>query len=106
MREVFDTVRPDVVFHAAAHKHVPLVEQNVGEGIVNNILGTKVVADLSDEYDVERFVLISTDKAVNPTSMMGCTKQMAERYCQALDNQSPTRHPRGNATCFTSCDNG
>ena len=91
MREVFDTVRPEVVFHAAAHKHVPLVEQNVGEGIINNILGTKVVADLSDEYDVERFVLISTDKAVNPTSMMGCTKQMAERYCQALDNQSPTR---------------
>lgn len=91
MREVFETHRPHVVFHAAAHKHVPLVEQNVGEGIINNILGSKNVADLSDEYGVERFVLISTDKAVNPTSMMGCTKQMAERYCQALDTRSETR---------------
>ena len=91
LRQVFEDHRPRVVFHAAAHKHVPLVEQNVGEGIVNNVLGSKNVADLSDEYGVERFVLISTDKAVNPTSMMGCTKQMAERYCQALDTRSNTR---------------
>jgi FlaA1/EpsC-like NDP-sugar epimerase len=90
MIEIFDKLRPQVVFHAAAHKHVPLVEQNVGESIVNNVLGTKVVADLSDRFCVERFVLISTDKSVNPTSMMGCTKQMAERYCLALGNQSPT----------------
>ena len=91
LRQVFEDHRPRVVFHAAAHKHVPLVEQNVGEGIINNVLGSKNVADLSDEYGVERFVLISTDKAVNPTSMMGCTKQMAERYCQALDTRSNTR---------------
>ena len=91
MRQVFEDHHPHVVFHAAAHKHVPLVEQNVGEGIINNVLGSKNVADLSDEYGVERFVLISTDKAVNPTSMMGCTKQMAERYCQALDTRSKTR---------------
>lgn len=91
MREVYETHRPDVVFHAAAHKHVPLVEQNIGESIVNNVLGTKNVADLADEYGVDRFVLISTDKSVNPTSMMGCTKQMAERYCQALGSQSNTR---------------
>ena len=91
MREVYETHRPNVVFHAAAHKHVPLVEQNVGESIINNVLGTKNVADLADEYGVERFVLISTDKSVNPTSMMGCTKQMAERYCQAMGTRSKTR---------------
>ncbi|MCL4140527.1 UNVERIFIED_CONTAM: hypothetical protein GTU68_052718 [Idotea baltica] len=91
MQEVFETHRPDIVFHAAAHKHVPLVEKNVGESIVNNVLGTKIVADLADQYNVERFVMISTDKAVNPSSMMGCTKQMAERYCQALGSQSSTR---------------
>ena len=91
MREVYETHRPDVVFHAAAHKHVSLVEQNVGESIINNVLGTKNVADLADEFEVGRFVLISTDKSVNPTSMMGCTKQMAERYCQALGSRSSTR---------------
>ena len=91
MREVYETHRPNVVFHAAAHKHVPLVEQNVGESIINNVLGTKNVADLADEYGVDRFVLISTDKSVNPTSMMGCTKQMAERYCQAMGARSKTR---------------
>ena len=90
MREVFDTYRPELVFHAAAHKHVPLVEYNVGESIINNVLGTRVVADLADEFGVERFVLISTDKAVNPTSVMGCTKQMAERYCQTLGGKSDT----------------
>ena len=91
MRETYETHRPEVVFHAAAHKHVPLVEHNVGESIINNVLGTKNVADLADEYGVDRFVLISTDKSVNPTSMMGCTKQMAERYCQAMGSRSKTK---------------
>lgn len=91
LEEVFRDHRPELVFHAAAHKHVPLVEQNVGESIVNNVLGTKNVADLAHQYKVKRFVMVSTDKAVNPTSVMGCTKQMAERYCQALGKVSPTK---------------
>lgn len=91
MAEIFESHRPDLVFHAAAHKHVPLVEQNVGESIVNNIKGTKVIADLAHKYNAERFVMVSTDKSVNPTSMMGCTKQMAERYCQSLASRSKTK---------------
>ena len=91
LEETFKQHQPSLVFHAAAHKHVPLVEENVGESIINNILGTKNVADLSDKYQVDRFVMVSTDKAVNPTSVMGCTKQMAERYCQALGSQSKTK---------------
>ena len=78
------------MFHAAAHKHVPLVEENVGESIINNILGTKVMADHAHEFGVERFVMVSTDKSVNPTSIMGCTKQMAERYCQSIGENSRT----------------
>jgi len=91
MAEIFESLRPDLVFHAAAHKHVPLVEHNVGESIINNVKGSKIVADLADRFGVERFVLVSTDKAVNPTSMMGCTKQMAERYCQSLAQTSKTK---------------
>ena len=90
INEIFFEFKPELVFHAAAHKHVPLVEQNVGESIVNNVLGTKVMADAAHKYGSERFVMVSTDKAVNPTSVMGCTKQMAERYCQALDGKSDT----------------
>ncbi len=89
--EVFAEHLPEVVFHAAAHKHVPLVEQNPGEAIVNNIEGTRIVADAAHAYHVKKFVLISTDKAVNPTSMMGCTKQIAERYCLALGDFSETK---------------
>lgn len=91
MEEIFESLRPDLVFHAAAHKHVPLVESNVGESIVNNVKGSKIVADLSDKYNVERFVMVSTDKSVNPTSMMGATKQIAERYCQSLAAVSKTK---------------
>ena len=90
LAEVFRKHLPSIVFHAAAHKHVPLVEQNVGESVINNILGTKNIADLADEFGVSRFVMVSTDKAVNPTSVMGCTKHMAERYCQTLDATSKT----------------
>jgi FlaA1/EpsC-like NDP-sugar epimerase len=90
MRQVFERYRPEVVFHAAAHKHVPLMEANVGEAIKNNVLGTKCVADLADEYEVKDFVMISTDKAVNPSSVMGATKHVAERYVQALSQRSTT----------------
>ena len=91
MNNVFDEYRPEVVFHAAAHKHVPLMEANVSEAIRNNIYGTKVVADIADEYEVKTFVLVSTDKAVNPTSIMGTTKHIAERYVHAMSQISSTR---------------
>ena len=89
---IFETHRPEVVFHAAAHKHVPLTELNVGEAVINNVYGTKVVADACDEFGVTQFVMVSTDKAVNPTSVMGCTKQLAERYCLALGSRSETKY--------------
>ncbi len=88
---LFREYKPEIVFHAAAHKHVPLMESNAGEAVANNVFGTKTLADLSDEYGVDRFVLISTDKAVNPTSIMGVTKQLAERYVQARDESSRTK---------------
>lgn len=91
MRQLFESGPADVLFHAAAHKHVPMMESNPSEAIANNILGTKLVADLSHEFGLKSFVMISTDKAVRPTSVMGLSKQIAERYVNALSQASSTR---------------
>lgn len=91
MRELFEQYRPELVFHAAAHKHVPMMECNPGEAIKNNVFGTKCVADLAAVHGVERFVLISTDKAVHPTSIMGVSKQLAERYIHSLPASVETK---------------
>ena len=88
LEEIFKMYRPEVVFHAAAHKHVPLMEDSPSEAIKNNIFGTLNVAKLSDKYKVKRFVLISTDKAVNPTNIMGATKRAAEMIIQMMNNKS------------------
>ena len=90
VEQIFERFRPEVVIHAAAHKHVPLMENNPGEAIKNNVNGTKNVADAADKYGAGNFVMISTDKAVNPTSIMGSSKRVAEMYIQDLDRTSKT----------------
>jgi len=91
MDKLFDTYKPHYVYHAAAYKHVPLMEDNPAEAIKANVLGTKTIADMSVKYGVQKFVMISTDKAVNPTNIMGASKRIAEIYVQSLNNSLSTK---------------
>lgn len=102
MEKIFATYQPDYVFHAAAYKHVPMMEDNPSESIQNNIWGTKIIADLSVKYGVKKFVMISTDKAVNPTNVMGCSKRICEIYVQSLDKAEKEGKVTGNTQFVTT----
>ena len=101
MESIFRKYKPDFVFHAAAYKHVPMMEDNPGESIYNNVYGTKVIADMAVKYFTKKFVMISTDKAVNPTNVMGCSKRICEIYVQSLDKAIKDKQVLG-ITQFTT----
>lgn len=100
MENIFNDYPPDIVFHAAAYKHVPMMENNPCESISCNVLGTKTIADLAVKHRVEKFLMVSTDKAVNPTNVMGCSKRIAEIYVQALNNYLEAK--QGSRTAFVT----
>lgn len=102
MEELFDEYRPDYVFHAAAYKHVPMMENNPGESIRNNVEGTRIVADLAVKYGAKKFVMVSTDKAVNPTNVMGCSKRICEIYVQSLDKAIKDGKVKGSTQFVTT----
>jgi FlaA1/EpsC-like NDP-sugar epimerase len=102
MEEIFAKHRPEYVFHAAAYKHVPMMEDNPVESIVNNIDGTRVIADLAVRFGTRKFVMISTDKAVNPTNVMGCSKRICEIYVQSLDRAIKEGEVKGETSFVTT----
>lgn len=102
MELIFDRYRPEYVFHAAAYKHVPMMEDNPTESIHNNVFGTRVIADLSLKYGVDKFVMVSTDKAVNPTNVMGCSKRICEIYVQSLDEAVAEKRIGGHTRYVTT----
>ena len=102
MEHIFSIARPDYLFHAAAYKHVPMMEDNPVEAVENNIVGTRIIANLAVRYGVKKFVMISTDKAVNPTNVMGCSKRICELYVQSLNNAEKTGEVKGSTQFVTT----